>query len=356
MHPILSDRHKLASYLLAWLIAGVLIAKLLVVEQLTSWNTALLFSLPVTVIYGFIASSAYYVCRAQPVAGRRLFAALALFACAPLVAGSLWLALCLGWNNLATSLQWWTINFTQRSIALLFSAGCCCYLMSMLLHDLLIAADNLRKAELNAAQSLVFARESELQMLRAQINPHFLFNSLNSISALTSINAQSARSMTISLAQFYRLSLTLAEQKTIPLTQEIELCSSFLEVEKTRFGSKLQYEFLIDPNTEQAHIPPMLLQPLIENAIKHGIRDLPDGGIIRLNSQINESWLHIFIENPCEPQPTETIGNGLGLVNTRRRLQQLYGHQVRINWVKNPQLFRVEITLPLQLHPTKDSS
>lgn len=255
--------------------------------------------------------------------------------------------LCLAWNSLASTLGWWSIQFTDNSESLLFSAGCGCYLISILFHDVLIAAEHVRNAELAATKSQVFAREAELQMLRAQINPHFLFNSLNSISALTSIDATAARAMTLALAQFFRQSLTLSEQSTIPLHKEIELCERFLDVEKIRFGSKLQSEFHIDPLANTALIPPMLLQPLIENAVKHGIRDLADGGSVRVTGLIREQWLHLLVENPFLNTPEESSGNGVGLTNTRQRLSNIYGNQSRMQWHKKENFFNIEITIPL---------
>jgi len=231
----------------------------------------------------------------------------------------------------------------------LFSAGCSCYLVSLFFHDVLIAADRVRNAELQTTKSQVFAREAELQMLRAQINPHFLFNSLNSISALTSIDPTAARAMTIALAQFFRQSLTLSEQATVSLSKEIELCERFLDVEKIRFGDKLQSEFQIVSQAQAALIPPMLLQPLIENAVKHGIRNLPNGGVIHVTAIVRDSWLHILVENPCDESSPDKMGNGLGLANIKQRLLNVYGNQTRFHWQKTASLFFVEITLPLTI-------
>jgi len=195
----------------------------------------------------------------------------------------------------------------------------------------------------------VLAREAELQMLRAQINPHFLFNSLNSISALTSIDPIAARSMTIALAQFFRQSLTLSEQITVPLFKEIELCERFLDVEKIRFGPKLQSRFEIASPAQSALIPPMLLQPLIENAVKHGIRGLPEGGVIHVTGLVRELWLYILVENPCDESSPDSTGNGLGLTNIKQRLMNIYGNQTRFKWNKTSNLFSVEITIPLTI-------
>jgi two-component system sensor histidine kinase AlgZ len=351
VHPILFDSRKLISYVGSWLLIGLLIARLLTLADMATWTTALQFSLPVSLIYGFVASSAHYVCRSLPITGRRIVPTFAVFATASLVCGGIWIELCMAWNSLAATMGWWSISFSRISTSLLFSAGCGCYLISLLVHDVLMAADRVRTAELDAARLLVQAREAELQMLRAQINPHFLFNSLNSISALTSMDAAAARSMTIALAQFFRQSLTLSGQTTIALNQELALCEAFLAVESNRFGSKLQHVFEFDVASLDALIPPMLLQPLIENAIKHGIRELPDGGVIYLSGQVRDDWLHIQVDNPYEPTQQSANGGGIGLPNIRQRLANLYGNQARFQWKQDSAIFSVEITLPFVKQP-----
>lgn len=356
MNPIFSDRRKLISYVASWSLIGLLIAKLLTLADMATTSTALMFAVPVALIYGFVASSAHYVCRALPMSARRMLPTFAVFLAASLLSGAVWIELCTGWNSFAAYMGWWSISFSRSSMSLLFSAGCGCYLISLLVHDVLMAADRVRNAELRAARSQVEARDAELQMLRAQINPHFLFNSLNSISALTGMDPAAARAMTISLAQFFRQSLALSEQATIPLARELALCESYLEVEKNRFGSKLQHTFDFDQTAQDALIPPMLLQPLIENAIKYGIRELPDGGLIRLHGLVRDGWLHITVDNPVIDERDASSsdlfardnlqGNGIGLANIRQRLINLYGGQARFQWKKEATNFGVEITLP----------
>jgi LytS/YehU family sensor histidine kinase len=184
--------------------------------------------------------------------------------------------------------------------------------------------------------------------LRTQINPHFLFNSLNSISALTAIDAAGARDMTIELAQFFRQTLALSEKQKIPLSDEIALCNHFLAIEKIRFGKKLQVQMRIDPDSENCLLPPMLLQPLLENAIKHGIRDLVDGGTIELSSKVRAPWLFVAIDNPVDIHPSSTQGTGTGLKNLQARLRSLYSDKSRVEWQLTQQVFRIEIALPLE--------
>lgn len=349
MHPILSDVRKLPWYMVAWLLTGILIATLLVMADQARWGNALIFAIPVAVVYGFVASSAYYVCRSLPIARRSSLPTMAAFGAASFLSGLTWLGLCHGWNAIGP-----TPVDAPRLIAIapnldivLFVAGVVLYLLAILAHDVLIVIEDVHAAERREAESRVLARDAELQMLRMQINPHFLFNSLNSISALTAIDAPAARAMTIELAQFFRQSLALSERKLIPLADEMALCASFLAIEKIRFGKKLGTDLHIADDAQAALIPPMILQPLMENAVKHGIRDLVDGGVIAARAFARDNWLHITIENPVDPQPTGIAGNGLGLQNIRRRFASIYGEKARIAWTRTEERFLVEIVMPL---------
>ena len=268
MHPILSDLRKLPWYLAAWLLTGILVATLLVMADQARWSSALIFAIPVAVVYGFVASSAYYVCRSLPIARRSLFPTVGVFGAASFLSGLTWLGLCHGWNAIGpASIDAPRLIAIAPSLNIVwFVAGVVLYLLSILAHDVLIVIEDIHAAEQREAESRVLARDAELQMLRMQINPHFLFNSLNSISALTTIDGAAARTMTIELAQFFRQSLALSERKLIPLADEMALCASFLAIEKIRFGKKLATEIQIAEDARAALIPPMILQPLVENA------------------------------------------------------------------------------------------
>ena len=350
MTPVLSTLRTLLWYLLAWLLAGVAIAIFLAKNEAVNWLNALFFSIPASLLYGLIASSAYYVCRSLPLMQRRLLLVCAVFGSTSLISGVLWLALCHVWNYLGMSLvqPWAGIALTTHLSIAIFAAGSLFYLFSILSHDVLIAFDNIRAAERREAASQVQARDAQLQVLRTQINPHFLFNSLNSISALTTIDAAGARSMTIELANFYRQTLALAEKSRITLNEEINLCNNFLSIEKIRFGKKLQVMMDIDANALTCLIPPMILQPMVENAIKHGIRDLIDGGIITIKCLVRDNWLYISIENPIDTLPSTVTGNGSGIKNLQARFATIYGDQARLSYVKSVDNFVVEMAIPLE--------
>ena len=249
MTPILSNVRLLLCSMLVWLVVGGGFAKLLFVSDMAAWPNALFFAIPVSLVYGFVVSSAYYVCRSLPFKRRHFFMVCTVFGATAIISGSLWLGVCQLWNYLGISLgePWAGIALTQRLSMLILGVGSFLYLLSILAHDVLIAFENVRAADRREAASQVLARDAELQVLRTQINPHFLFNSLNSISALTTIDPAGARSMTIELANFFRQTLALSEKNRITLSEEIALCNNFLAIEKIRFGKKLQVTMEIDP-------------------------------------------------------------------------------------------------------------
>lgn len=355
MNPLLANLRNFMLTLLVWLAFSFLLASLLVLTNVAPWKNALFFSIPCCILFGFVSASAYYVSRSLPINKRQFFIVLGLFGGAAFISGIIWLLICLAWNTFSLYLHepWSGIIINKHLATLLFIAGCLLYLLSILAYDVLFAFEKIHQSQRREAASEILARDAELQMLRTQINPHFLFNSLNSISALTAIDPAGARHMTIELAQFFRQTLALSEKKEITLKEEINLCEHFLSIEKIRFGKKLQCEMLIDPNSESCLIPPMLLQPLIENAIKHGIRNIIAGGMITVTTLVRDQWLYISIENPLAAQTDlQAIndigkGTGTGLKNLKARIESLYEKKARLSWEKSETIFRLEMVLPL---------
>ena len=349
MHPILADARKLFWYVLAWLLAGVGIAALLRLTEQAEWAGALWFALPICLVWAFVALSSYYVCRSLPYSQRRWSVALGLFGGASLLSALAWLGVGEGWNcvGMLVGRDKPIVAMTSPGWVMYFAAGFVLYLLSLLAHDVLVAFESVQAAARREAESRVLARDAELQMLRTQINPHFLFNSLNSISALTGFDPAAAREMTVDLAQFFRRTLALAERERITLGEEVVLCEHFLAIEKRRFGAKLVVEMRISPAAAECLLPPMTLQPLLENAIKHGIRQVDGGGTIAVDALVREGWLHIAVVNPVAREDVPASGHGVGLKNIRERLAVLYGPRARIAWQRSETQFAIEINLPV---------
>jgi LytS/YehU family sensor histidine kinase len=195
-------------------------------------------------------------------------------------------------------------------------------------------------------ETSILARDAELKALKAQVNPHFLFNSLNSISALTSIDPARAREMCILLAEFLRMTLGLGEKTSVPIAEELSLLHRYLAIEKVRFGARLQMEEDLRELSSAIQLPPLLLQPLVENAITHGIANLPEGGTVRLSGRSDNGRVLLAIENTFDPESVPMRKSGLGLKNVRDRLEARYGKEANMRVSAENGNFRVDLSFP----------
>ncbi len=196
-------------------------------------------------------------------------------------------------------------------------------------------------------ESQVTARDAELRALRAQLNPHFLFNSLNSISALTGPDPEAARTMCQLLGDFLRTSLTLGARERVAFAEELALAERYLAIEQVRFGARLAVEKAVEPAAARCLVPPLLIQPLIENAVKHGVADRVEGGTVRIEARRSGDRLEIAVENPRDPEAPPRRGGGLGLENVRQRLAALDPRGTRVDVFRAAERFRVVLTLPV---------
>ncbi len=347
MHPILARTDRLALYLGGWLIVSVLLGSVLALQGLT-WVEALLFLVPITIVYGFVCLSAWYVCRGTPLAANDGGRALASAAVAAAVASGLWAGLSHLWINVLVSFPMLAAveEPYRRQVPLLFASGVLLYLLALAVHYLLLAFEIAREAERRQLQLEVLARDAELRALRAQIDPHFLYNSLNSINALTGSDPAGARRMCVLLGDFLRNTLKVGTRDRISLEDELLLTDGFLSIEQVRFGERLQVERSIDPAASKCLVPPLLLQPLVENAIAHGIARTLEGGVIRLDVARNNGRLSIAILNPKDPDDIQRQTGGVGLENVRRRMETMFGTGARMETHADPDQFRVELSLP----------
>lgn len=349
MHPILAEKRRLAGYLAAWLLLGGVLAAL-TEPRGEAWIAAFALTLPLALAYAFVCLAAWYPSRANPPHRTGVSRLAALHGAAAAAATGLWLAAGWGWGNLLARFEATAGAAAQfRGNLLLFTAfGFLLYLLAVALHILFLAFAESRAAEARALELKVLAREAELAALRAQIDPHFLFNSLNSISALCGSDPGGAREMSLALADFLRASLKASRRETIPLAEELALSAAYLAVEKIRFGPRLTVAEEVDPEAGALPVPPLLLQPLVENAVRHGVARLVDGGTVTLEARLGGERLRLAVDNPRDPsEPRRRQGEGIGLANVRRRLRLLYGGAARMSIGEEGERFRVELELPV---------
>jgi sensor histidine kinase YesM len=347
MHPILARLERLAGYLVLWGAIGVLIAGVLTRQGL-SWPEALIQLLPPLLVYSFVCLSAWYVCRAMPLTTSGVPGVLSASGLAALVGGVLWLALNEVWLGTLESMPAFdTITTRFRAqVPFLFAVSIMLFLLVLSVHYVAFAIEAFKTAERQQLELQVLTRDAELRALRAQVNPHFLYNSLNSISALTGSDPAAARRMCLLLAEFLRTTLRVSTQERIPLAEELTLVDRFLSIEQVRFGQRLQVERSIDESALECQVPPLVLQPLLENAVRHGIAGLIDGGTIRLDVARHGDRLAIAVENPRDPDAMPRTRGGVGLQNVRKRLAIVFGGAARIDATASPTGFRVALDLP----------
>jgi hypothetical protein len=305
---------------------------------------------PMAVLFAAACLSAWYTCRATPLRTAGITRLFVTHLFAAFVLSFLWAQIGRLYAHAvssSTSFQGLDVRYDAHS-AILVISGVLLYLVNVGFFYVLIALEASRAAEARVLETSVFARDAELKALKAQVNPHFLFNSLNSISALTSSDPAKAREMCILLAEFLRMTLGLGEKSSIPLSEELSLLHRFLAIEKVRFGSRLQMTEDIPEDCKTMLIPPLLLQPLVENAVTHGIANLPEGGSLRLAAHCHNGRLSIVVENSFDAEATPNHRTGMGLQNVRQRLEARYEKSASMRVTAEAASFQVSLSLPAE--------
>jgi two-component system LytT family sensor kinase len=235
---------------------------------------------------------------------------------------------------------------TQFTVPIYLCIVCICWVMG---HFQESGERERRTLELEARLS-----QANLQALKMQLQPHFLFNTLNSISSLVHENPKAADDMIGSLSQFLRTTLEVSTQNEVPLRKEVEFVDHYLEIQQTRFGDRLRIDRQIDPAVMDALVPPLILQPLVENAIRYGVESRETGGTLILRATREGDSLRLEISDDGEGFSGQILraGNGIGLSNTKARLQELYGdrHQFIIT-ARRPAGACVKVQIPFRLPP-----
>jgi len=214
--------------------------------------------------------------------------------------------------------------FLHNSIPFRIAIGCYGYVILILALYLILYTRDLRERTEREGQMQTKVREAELDLLKSQINPHFLFNSLNSACSLTIYNPPKAHEMIIELSEFLRYSLANGNNRFTRLADDIGNVKRYLEIEKIRFGDKLKFDFQLDNESQEMLIPGMMLQPLFENAVKHGVYESAEPVIVSCTSKKIAAFTEIIIYNTFDPNSPPRQGTGTGLKNIRERLNLIY--------------------------------
>lgn len=342
MHPLLRGG-RLGLYFLAWLpIAGAL-SFLLAVQARVSWLAAIAIAIPFCLVLALICPSAWYTCRSLPLGKETLRRILITHFVSAVVAAGIWTVVAAALASIFAP-----IGSNRAILPAVFAIGMVLYLLAVAIFYVVLAVEAAQEAQAREAEAHLLAGKAELQALKAQVNPHFLFNSLNSISALTSIDAAKAREMCVLLGGFLRSTLGIGEKAAIPLAEELSLTRNYLAIERIRFGARLEVREEIASECDAYPVPPLLLQPLVENAVVHGIARLIEPGLIRIAAHRNkEGGVALVVENSFDGEaPPAKRAGGFGLVSVRKRLQAHYDGAATLRTVAAEGTYRVEIQLP----------
>ncbi|MEM7349765.1 MAG: histidine kinase [Acidobacteriota bacterium] len=348
MHPILAKSRRLGLYLFVFLQAGQLLGELMVRTAGAPRLQAMVLAIPLLLIHSFTCLASWYVCRSLPLGATPPDRLLVAHAAAAALSGGLLIALGTAWAQILDGMDRFTgtMSFYRESVTLVFVFALLVFSLAVAVHYLFIASEASRAAEKNAFELQLLAREAELKALKAQIDPHFLFNSLNSISGLVTAAPEQARKMCVELAGFLRQSLRAGALEGHSLADELGLVESYLAVEQVRFADRLRVEWVRGREGLDCEVPPLILQPLVENAVRHGIAHLLEGGTVTLATGREGDRLVLTVENPCDPERPRANAEGIGLANVKQRLTATYGREADFSSKDAGDRFRVTLTLP----------
>lgn len=237
-------------------------------------------------------------------------------------------------------------TYLNESLVLKAATGILYYWLIILAYYLLLFYRNMKKGLVKEAELKTLVKESELSSLKSQINPHFLFNSLNSISSLTMIHPEKAQEMIIKLSEFLRYSISNKDENLTTLLAELENMNRYVDIEKIRFGERLNIVQQIDKEALELKLPGLILQPVMENAVKYSIYQITGKTDIELVCKSQPGLLFITVKNPYDPDAGLNKGAGFGLQNIRNRLRIIYNRDDLMDIQKDLHFFEIRIAIP----------
>lgn len=345
-HPITGNRRSILIYSLVWLMVAATLGVL--------YHFVFNFPIPVVIgdallsslLFGFTGLLAWYPTRYIPFQQQSPVYSIVAHLGAAIVIMGVWILVCLGLLNVFYSAQEEYIDILNNSVAWRAALGGLVYLVLVLIYYLVSNNQKLQERSQQEERLKGLVRDAELNMLKSQINPHFLFNSLNSISSLTMSNPEEAREMIIRLSDFLRYSLKHRENEYVPLVEELGRMKDYLAIEKVRFGEKLLYELHINKDCEKFQVPTMIFQPLFENAIRHSVYESTEPVSIRFSCAPEEEYMKAVISNDYDPSIPTRKGTGVGLQNVRQRIALAYKEKGSVQWSAKDGVFSVTILFP----------
>ncbi len=345
-NPITSSPYILYSYIVGWMLFAIIQTWIVIWFFQFTFLQSLTDSLIENSIRGLTGLALWYPVRFNPFDGKKFSGYIINIVATGLLTVFTWSST----SFLILSKIWAGdksyIDFLQESLPYRAINNILIFLVLILIYSLIIYSEKLKLKISEEANLKTLVREAELNILKAQINPHFLFNTLNSISFLIRRDTVKAREMLIGLSDFMRYSLKNNDGEMSSLGQELDNANRYIEIEKIRFDSRLVYEQNVEENLADWKVPGMILQPLLENAIKHGVYESSDPVIIHLSIRKSEEKLFISVENNFPEDKNNSSGEGIGLKNIRERLKIIYDGNANMEYCAKDGFFKVLLLIP----------
>jgi two-component system LytT family sensor kinase len=348
-NPVLKNSKTLRLYLLIWLSIACAHTGLLYVYYHLPFILALADGLIYNILYAAMALQFWYPVRYLNIEKQKPLVVVIAHTISAKIFTLLWL---ITGNFLMTLLDSGSEaynNFVSSSFMGRSISGLLYYFIIVLIYYLFIYYFSFREKLTREADLRTLVKETELSLLRSQLNPHFIFNSLNSVSSLTLSDPKKAQDMLVKLSSYLRYALEHNRSKLISFSEELENSLLYLEIEKVRFGEKLIFEKEINNDCHECLVPNMILQPLLENAIKHGVYESQEPVIIHISVKKEDAFLRINISNNFDKEILSGKRKGIGLRNVQERLHLIYGKRDLLKTSIQGVIFEVEMNIPIQV-------
>jgi two-component system, LytTR family, sensor kinase len=345
-NPILKNIRNFSLYLLFWVILVLLYFLFLVTGESIEISIAITDSLIFNFILSGLGLSFWYSAKYISFENNKISRIVLSHALGGVITSVIWLSL--GYFIITSMFPSSSTfkSFFYSTLVWRFLIGFLFYFLITTFYYVIIYYTGFQERIIREAELKNLIAQAELRSLKFQINPHFIFNSLNSMSALTTIDPDKARSMILKLADFLRYTLANNEKQKNKLKEELHNINLYLEIEKIRFEDKFDFVEDVESGCLESYVPNMILQPLIENAIKHAVYESIEKVILKLECKKVNEFMNISLENNFESGNSKPKGAGIGIKNISDRLELLYGRKNLLKVKKDNKIFRVDLYIP----------
>ncbi len=342
-HPFISNPKLTIAYGLFWILVSTVLVLIATLVNGVPLGNSVVETFTFLILYALIGAAIWYVIKFSTLEDNSILRVILAHLIAATIIVFIWMYIGVVFVKAfhPNARQWLDQTVLGRTVA-----GYIMYIGFVVFFYAVNYYYAFKEKSKNETHLKALVKEAELHALKSQINPHFLFNSLNSISSLTMTDPARAQEMVINLSQLMRYSLKHDQDEKVTVMRELENNKLYLSIEKVRFGKKLNPVFAIEEDCMKAEIPNMILQPLYENAIKYGVYEATETIDVITHCRLNGNMLEIVISNTYDKNVLSKKGEGIGLRNIRDRLQVIYGNPHLLRIEDNNNEFTVTLNIP----------